>query len=57
MTVLANWIFLCTRCHRNVHDGFLFIEGTAPDGLTFRDREDVNSSVRQRGVESGILRI
>ncbi|MGE0487709.1 MAG: HNH endonuclease [Vulcanimicrobiota bacterium] len=39
LTVPANLIFLCTACHRNVHDGFLFIEGTAPDGLTFRDRE------------------
>ena len=39
LTVPANLLFFCTACHRNVHDGFLFIEGTAPDELTFRDRE------------------
>ncbi|MGE0487877.1 MAG: hypothetical protein AB7S38_01550 [Vulcanimicrobiota bacterium] len=39
LTVPANLIFLCTGCHRNVHDGFLFIRGTAPDGLSFWDRQ------------------
>ncbi|MCA9794415.1 MAG: HNH endonuclease, partial [Candidatus Eremiobacteraeota bacterium] len=39
LTVPANLIFLCTACHRNVHDGFLFIRGTAPDGLSFWDRQ------------------
>jgi hypothetical protein len=27
---------LCQRCHRLLHDGFLAIEGSAPDDLIFR---------------------
>jgi hypothetical protein len=32
-----NLLSLCSRCHRNVHRGFLQIEGDAERGLIFRD--------------------
>jgi len=38
-TVPDNLVVLCASCHRNVHRGHLRIEGRAPDGLRFLDRE------------------
>ncbi|MGE0494292.1 MAG: HNH endonuclease [Vulcanimicrobiota bacterium] len=38
-TVPKNLVFLCSACHRNVHEGYLRIEGEAPDDLTFEDGE------------------
>lgn len=37
-TVPWNMVVLCSRCHKNVHEGHLRIEGRAPDGLRFLDR-------------------
>jgi hypothetical protein len=36
-TLRVNLLSLCSRCHRNVHRGFLKIEGDAEGGLIFRD--------------------
>jgi hypothetical protein len=36
-TLRFNLLSLCSRCHRNVHRGFLKIEGDAERGLIFRD--------------------
>ena len=38
-TVPENLVVLCSRCHKNVHEGNLRIEGRAPDGLRFLDRQ------------------
>ncbi|MBS2040583.1 HNH endonuclease [bacterium] len=35
LTVPENLITLCTRCHSNVHQGRLHIQGSAPHGLRF----------------------
>lgn len=36
-TTRYNLMALCSRCHRNVHQGFLRITGDAEQGLVFRD--------------------
>ncbi len=36
-TVPDNLVCLCSKCHRNVHEGHLRIQGQAPHHLTFRD--------------------
>ena len=41
-TTPDNLITLCARCHRNLHNGHLRIEGVAPHDLTFRDRQGRN---------------
>lgn len=33
-----NLITICSRCHQNVHDGHLIIQGNAPHGAIFLDR-------------------
>jgi hypothetical protein len=38
VTIPANLITLCSRCHRNLHLGYLRVTGTAPDGLHWTDR-------------------
>ena len=38
-TVPENLVVLCSRCHKNVHEGNLRIEGRAPDELRFLDRQ------------------
>ncbi len=35
LTIGDNLITVCTRCHRNIHEGRLRVEGTAPRGLRF----------------------
>jgi len=37
-TVPENLVLLCGKCHKNVHEGHLRIEGVAPQGLRFLDR-------------------
>jgi 5-methylcytosine-specific restriction endonuclease McrA len=41
-TVRANLVTLCSRCHRNVHRGFLKITGDADGVLTFTDAKGRN---------------
>jgi hypothetical protein len=36
-TISINLITLCSRCHKNLHNGHLRITGQAPDGLVFKD--------------------
>jgi len=36
-TVPDNLLCLCSKCHRNVHQGHLHIQGHAPHNLTFHD--------------------
>ena len=38
-TVPGNLVVLCSRCHKNVHEGHLRIEGQAPHDLHFLDRQ------------------
>lgn len=38
-TVERNLVCLCTRCHKNVHDGYLRIERGKNDELVFLDQE------------------
>ena len=38
-TIPGNLVVLCSRCHKNVHEGNLRIEGQAPDELRFLDRQ------------------
>ena len=35
LTIGDNLITVCTRCHKNIHEGRLRVEGTAPHGLRF----------------------
>ena len=37
VTMPDNLVVLCSRCHRNVHEGWLRVSGTAPGGLRFSD--------------------
>jgi hypothetical protein len=47
-TAPYNVLFLCPRCHKNVHEGHLFISGSPEDGsLEFRDAQG-----RKLGVSS-----
>jgi len=39
VTIPSNLVVLCSRCHKNVHEGWLRISGTAPGGLAFRDAQ------------------
>lgn len=38
VTLPANLIVVCTKCHRNIHKGRLRVTGTAPDGLQWTTR-------------------
>jgi len=38
-TVPSNLLILCGACHRNLHRGYLRIEGSRAEGLTFLDRD------------------
>ncbi|MCA9797237.1 MAG: HNH endonuclease, partial [Candidatus Eremiobacteraeota bacterium] len=37
-TVPENLIVVCSRCHKNIHQGILRVSGVAPHGLVWRDR-------------------
>jgi hypothetical protein len=37
-TVWGNLVVLCSKCHRLIHERWLVLRGTAPDGLEFLDR-------------------
>ena len=39
VTLPANLIAVCTRCHRNIHQGRLKLSGSAPDRLVWRDAQ------------------
>ena len=48
-TAPYNILFLCPRCHRNVHEGHLFITGSPEQGtLEFRDAQGRNLGVSSR---------
>jgi len=38
LTIGENLATLCTKCHKNVHEGHLIITGSAPHGLRFLNR-------------------
>ena len=38
LTAAENLITLCSKCHKNVHENLLKIEGTVPCGLRFLNR-------------------
>ena len=50
-TVRYNLMALCSRCHRNVHRGFLRITGDAEKGLTFRDAQGLDLR-REHAIET-----
>ena len=37
-TLPRNLVCLCSRCHKNVHEGSLVVKGSAPGELRFLDR-------------------
>ncbi|MGE0491358.1 MAG: HNH endonuclease [Vulcanimicrobiota bacterium] len=37
-TVPENLIVVCSRCHKNIHNGILRVSGVAPHGLVWRAR-------------------
>ena len=39
LTTPGNVILLCSKCHKHVHQKKLFIEGSAPDQVVFRDAQ------------------
>ncbi|MGE0491413.1 MAG: HNH endonuclease [Vulcanimicrobiota bacterium] len=51
-TVPENLVVVCSRCHKNIHQGILRVSGVAPQGLVWRDRR---GRELEREPESGLL--
>ena len=47
-TTPDNLITLCASCHRNLHNGHLHIQGSAPENLTFLDGQGRNLGQQHR---------
>ena len=53
-TIAENLTTCCIRCHGMVHDGLLRIEGSAPDQLTFANRDGEPTSIYTGIGECGV---